>query len=161
VSEYCPRLPAWTHEVTRGLRRGAALWLDYGLPRPQYYLPERHGGTLICHLRQRAHDDPFLHPGLQDISAWVDFTAVAEASVTAGFELAGFTTQAWFLAALGIDREMRLLAGDDAGLLRLGNQAKELMLPGAMGERFKVMAWTRGIDPALTGFALRDLRHSL
>jgi SAM-dependent MidA family methyltransferase len=162
VSEYCARVPAWTQAVTQALRRGAALWFDYGLPRTQYYLPERHDGTLACHYQHRMHGDPFLNVGLQDITAWVDFTLLAEASREAGFELAGFTTQAHFLAGVGIDREMRRLAGsDDNQFARLANQARQLMLPGEMGERFKAMAWLRGLSIPLTGFALQDLRHTL
>ncbi len=162
VSEYCPRLDAWTRAVTGKLRRGAVLWFDYGLPRAQYYFAERHEGTLLCHYRHRAHDDPFLYPGLQDITAWVDFTRLAEASRAADFELAGFTTQAHFLAATGIDREMqRLAAGDAASFARLASQARQLMLPGEMGERFKVMAWVRGMDMELRATSLVDLRHSL
>jgi SAM-dependent MidA family methyltransferase len=162
VSEYCPRVAAWTEAVTHSLRRGAALWFDYGLPRAQYYLPERHDGTLLCHFRHRAHSDPFLHVGLQDITAWVDFTLLAEASRDARFELAGFTTQAHFLAGVGIDQEMRRAAGDDENLFaRLANQARQLMLPGEMGERFKAMAWLRGLDIPLSGFGLLDLRHTL
>jgi SAM-dependent MidA family methyltransferase len=162
VSEYCPRLAAWTQAVTCSLRQGAVLWFDYGLPRAQYYLPERHEGTLLCHFRHRAHADPFIHLGLQDITAWVDFTLLAEASREARFQLGGFTTQAYFLAGTGIDREMRRLAADDANqFARFANQARQLMLPGEMGERFKAMAWLRGLDMPLTGFALQDLRHSL
>jgi SAM-dependent MidA family methyltransferase len=162
VSEYCPRLSAWTHSVTHSLRTGAALWFDYGLPRSQYYLPERHDGTLLCHFRHRAHNDPFLYPGLQDITAWVDYTLLAEASRAAGFTLAGFTTQSFFLAGLKVDHEMRTMAGDDATeFARLANQARQLMLPGEMGERFKAMAWLRGLDLPLSGFALQDLRHTL
>lgn len=162
VSEYCPRLSAWTRAVTQALRRGAVLWFDYGLPRAQYYLPERHDGTLVCHFRHRLSHDPFVNLGLQDISAWVDFTRVAEASREGGFELAGFTTQAHFLAALKIDQEMQLAAGGDENrLARLANQARQLMMPGEMGERFKAMAWLRGLDMPLSGFALLDLRHSL
>jgi SAM-dependent MidA family methyltransferase len=162
VSEYCARLPAWTLEVTRGLRRGLALWIDYGLPRRQYYLPERRDGTLMCHFRQRAHDDPFLHPGLQDITAWVDFTALAEACAPAGFSLAGFCTQSYLLAALAVDQEMRHLAGsDEHRFARLANEARRLMLPGEMGERFKAMAWLRGLEMPLRGFSLQDLRHTL
>jgi SAM-dependent MidA family methyltransferase len=162
VSEYCPRLAAWTRSVTGCLRAGAALWFDYGLPRSQYYLPERHEGTLLCHFRHRAHGDPFLYPGLQDITAWVDYTALAEASRDAGFSLAGFTTQSFFLAGLGVDHEMRALAGDDANeFARLANQARQLMMPGEMGERFKAMAWLRGLNLRLSGFALQDLRHTL
>lgn len=162
VSEYCPRLGAWTCAVTQALRRGAVLWFDYGLPRAQYYLPERHEGTLVCHFRHRLSDDPFVNLGLQDISAWVDFTRVAEASREAGFELAGFTTQAHFLAGLKIDQEMQLAAsGDENRFARLANQARQLMMPGEMGERFKAMAWLRAIEMPLSGFALLDLRHTL
>jgi len=162
VSEYCTRLGAWTRTVTQPLRRGAVLWFDYGLPRAQYYLPERHEGTLLCHFRQRISHDPFANIGLQDISAWVDFTRVAEASRDEGYELAGFTTQAHFLAGLKIDQEMRLAAGSDENhFARLANQARQLLMPGEMGERFKAMAWLRGLDMPLLGFALLDLRHSL
>ena len=162
TSEYCPRLGAWATEVTRALGIGVAMWVDYGLPRAQYYFPERRDGTLLCHFRQRALDDPFLYPGLQDITAWVDFTALAEGCGPAGCELAGFTTQAYFLAGLGIDREMQALARGDANhYARLANEARQLLLPGEMGERFKVMAWSRGMDARLRGFALKDLRHTL
>jgi SAM-dependent MidA family methyltransferase len=162
VSEYCPRLTAWTHSVTHSLRRGAVLWFDYGLPRSQYYLPERHEGTLLCHFQHRAHGDPFLYPGLSDITAWVDFTSLAEASRAAGFALEGFTTQSHFLAGLRVDREIHALAGDDANKhARLANQARQLMLPGEMGERFKVMAWLRDLQLPMSGFALQDLRHTL
>jgi SAM-dependent MidA family methyltransferase len=162
VSEYCPRLAAWTQSVTRSLRAGAALWFDYGLPRPQYYLPERHEGTLMCHFRHRAHGDPFFHPGLQDITAWVDYTLLAEASRTAGFTLAGFTTQSFFLAGMRVDLEMQALAAGDANrFAHLANEARQLMLPGEMGERFKAMAWMRGLQMPLSGFLLQDLRHSL
>jgi SAM-dependent MidA family methyltransferase len=117
---------------------------------------------LICHCRQRTSENPFQYPGLQDISAWVDFTAVAEACIDLGFQLAGFTTQAYFLAGLGIDEEMRIMArGNAARFAHLANQAKDLMLPGAMGECFKAMAWTRDLRRELSGFGLKDLRHSL
>ena len=162
VSEYCPRLIAWTHSVTQSLRAGAALWFDYGLPRSQYYLPERREGTLLCHFRHRAHDDLLLYPGLQDITAWVDYTLLAEASRMAGFTLSGFTTQSYFLAGLRVDHEMQTMAGNDANqFARLANQARQLMLPGEMGERFKAMAWLRGLEVPLSGFALQDLRHTL
>lgn len=162
VSEYCPRLIAWTRTVTRSLRHGAALWFDYGLPRAQYYMPERRDGTLLCHFRHRAHGDPLIWAGLQDITAWVDFTHLAEASRDGGFQLAGFTTQAHFLAATGIDREMQLIAANDAHqFARLANQARRLLLPGEMGERFKAMAWLRGLDEPLRGFGLHDMRHTL
>ena len=162
ISEYCPSLPAWTDTVTQALTQGAALWIDYGLPRAQYYLPERHEGTLLCHFQHRTEADPFRHPGLQDITAWVDFTALAEAGRAAGFDVAGFTTQTYFLAGLGIDAEMRAAAGGDPRREAvLANQARRLMMPGEMGERFKAMAWMRGLEMELSGFGLRDLRHTL
>lgn len=162
VSEYCPRLGAWTREVTRSLNRGAVLWFDYGLPRAQYYLPERHDGTLICHFRHRTEIDPFRHAGLQDITAWVDFTSLAEASQEAGCDLAGFTTQTYFLAGLGIEQEMQAMAAENPlEAVRLSQQARRLLMPGEMGEGFKAMAWLRGLELELAGFRLRDLRHTL
>jgi len=162
TSEYCPRLQSWAAGIARSLRRGAVLWFDYGLPRAQYYLAERHDGTLLCHFRHRVHDDPFRYPGLSDITAWVDFTAMAEAAGPANCHLAGFTTQAFFLAGMHIDAEMHAFAGGDANrFARLANEARQLMLPGEMGERFKAMAWRRGVDLELSGFALQDLRHTL
>ncbi|HEY2781933.1 MAG TPA: SAM-dependent methyltransferase [Steroidobacteraceae bacterium] len=162
TSEYCPRMGAWVESVTQPLVRGAVLWFDYGLPRAQYYLPERRDGTLVCHYRHRMGSDPFVHIGLQDITAWVDFTRVAEASHDAGLTVAGFTTQAHFLAGLSIDREMRLIAkGDENLFARLSHQARRLLLPGEMGERFKAMACARAMDVPLSGFGLLDLRHTL
>jgi SAM-dependent MidA family methyltransferase len=162
VSEYCPRLQSWAAGIARSLRRGAVLWFDYGLPRAQYYLAERRDGTLLCHFRHRVLDDPFRYPGLSDITAWVDFTAMAEAAGAANCDLAGFTTQAFFLAGMRIDAEMHATARGDANrFARLANQARQLMMPGEMGERFKAMAWLRGVDRELSGFELQDLRHTL
>ena len=162
TSEFCPRLAAWTASVTRTLARGAVLWFDYGLPRPQYYFPERRDGTVVSHFKQGVHSDLLRNPGLQDITAWVDFTALAEAGAAAGFNVAGFTTQTYFLAGNGIDDEIRRLAADDDGRhARLANQARRLLLPGEMGERFKAMAWLRGVDCEPAGFTMRDLRHTL
>ncbi len=129
-SEYCRRLAAWTAAVTAPLVKGAVLWFDYGLPRAEYYLAERSEGTLICHFRQRAHADPLRLPGLEDITAWVDFTALAECAGAAGFVVAGYTTQTYFLAGLDVDQEMRERAGHDAtAFARLAAQARTLMLP--------------------------------
>lgn len=162
VSEYCPRLPALTAELTRGLRGGLALWIDYGLPRSQYYLAERIEGTLVAHFRHRMIEDVLCCPGLLDLTAWVDFTAAAEAGAAAGFEIAGFSTQAHFLAGCGLDAEMQALAGGDAQRLGpLAGEARRLMLPGEMGERFKVMGWAKGIACPWMGFGIRDLTHSL
>jgi SAM-dependent MidA family methyltransferase len=162
ISEFCPQLKHWSAAVTRGLRAGAVLWIDYGLPRKSYYLAERHEGTLLCHHRHRAFADPFALPGLSDITAWVDFTALAEAGSQSGFDIVGFTTQAYFLAGAGIDAEMQHAAENQPNkFAALAQQAKQLMLPGEMGERFKCMAWTRGLDAPLVGFAHGDLRQTL
>lgn len=152
-SEICPRLPAFMASLADSLERGALLFADYGYPRAAYYHAERSMGTLMCHYRQRAHDDPFLYPGLQDITAHVDFTAVAEAGTVHDLELAGYTTQAHFLLALGI--------ADQARDLESARQIKLLTLPEEMGERFKIIGFTKGIEPSLQGFALRDLSHGL
>ena len=140
--------------LATALTRGALLFMDYGYPRNAYYHPERSMGTLMCHYRQRAHDDPFLYPGLQDITAHVDFTAVAEAGTSAGLELAGYTTQAHFLMALGI-------AGLSGADMRAAQQVKLLTLPEEMGERFKAIGFSRGLARELSGFALRDLSRTL
>lgn len=162
TSEYCGRLMAWTAAVTQAHRAGLALWIDYGLPRRHYYFPERRDGTLLCHFRRRAIEDPFLAPGLEDITAWVDFTRLAQASAACGYRLAGYTTQAHFLAGLSIDGEMHVLAAEDPSrFARLANEARTLMLPGEMGERFKAMAWIRGMDSPLPAFRVQDLRHTL
>jgi SAM-dependent MidA family methyltransferase len=134
-------------------RGSAALLIDYGFPAHEYYFHEREQGTLMCHYRQRAHDDPFLYPGLQDITAHVDFTAVAEAAVDNDLELAGYTTQAHFLLALGIAERSNDMAS--------AREVKLLTLPDEMGERFKVIGFTKRLDEQLTGFELRDLSHTL
>jgi SAM-dependent MidA family methyltransferase len=159
-SEVCPMLAPWIAALATALSRGAALLIDYGLPRREYYHPQRYDGTLRCHFRQRAHQQPLRFPGLQDISAWVDFTRVAEAAVDAGLEVAGYCTQAAFLLANGIEADV---AASDLTLdrARLASQARVLLLPGEMGESFKVMALTRELSAPLRGFQYQDLRGSL
>ena len=162
VSELNLRLPSWFAAIGEAVAAGVLLFIDYGLPQRELYAQQRRSGTMLCHYRHRAHEDPFFMPGLQDITAWVDFTAVAEAATTSGFELAGYTTQAHFLIANDI---ARLVAeGGDAELperLALAREARLLTLPGEMGERFKVMGFTRGYDASLRGFAARDFSHQL
>jgi SAM-dependent MidA family methyltransferase len=152
-SEICLQLPAFIRSLSGALTRGALLFVDYGYPRAAYYHPDRHMGTLMCHYRQRAHDDPFLYPGLQDITAHVDFTAVAEAATAAGLPLAGYTTQAHLLLALGV--------AERATDWQSARQVKLLTLPEEMGERFKAIAFTQALDLPLNGFGLRDLSASL
>jgi SAM-dependent MidA family methyltransferase len=138
------------------------LLVDYGYPRREYYHPQRIDGTLRCHYRHRAHADPFLLPGLQDISAAVDFTAVAEAAVAAGATLAGFTTQAHFLIGCGLEAMFADASRADAReRARLSRQVQVLTLPGEMGETVKAMALTRKLDIPLCGFSGPDHRHRL
>lgn len=163
VSEWRPMLPAWIEAATATLGKGALLLIDYGLPRSQYYHASRDGGSLCAFYRHRRVEDVFARVGLQDLTAWVDFTAVAEAAAATGLEVAGFATQAHFLASLGIDRELTA-ALRNAGAreaVALSQGASMLLLPGEMGERFKVMALTRAIAGPLTGFSFRDLSASL
>lgn len=160
TSELCLRVTPWIGALSDCLRRGALLLCDYGLPRAHYYHPQRVSGTLRCHFRHRAHDDPFVNPGIQDITAWVEFTRVAEAGLACGLEIAGFATQAAFLLALGLE-ELVAAAADPVEHARLAGEARRLAMPDEMGEAFKVMALTRDHDSPLAGFALRDLRHLL
>ena len=160
TSEVCLRLAPWIGSLSACLERGVLLLCDYGLPRRHYYHPERLNGTLRCHFRHRAHEDPFINIGMQDISAWVDFTRAAEAAATAGLTLRGFATQAAFLLALGIERFVAE-AADDIARVRLAGEARRLMLPEEMGESFKALALSRDFDAPLAGFALQDLRHLL
>lgn len=161
-SEVNLRLPAWMDAVAGVLARGYLLLVDYGYTRREYYHPERGTGTLLCHYRHRAHADPYLLPGLQDVTANVDFTAVAGAAIAAGLALCGYTTQAHFLLACGLDARLAMDDGDDpaARIARL-QAVKRLTLPAEMGERFKVIGFARAALPEMAGFALRDLRGRL
>jgi SAM-dependent MidA family methyltransferase len=159
-SELCLRVAPWITGVGECLGHGVMLLFDYGLPRAHYYHPQRTAGTLRCHFKQRVHDDPYINVGVQDITAWVDFTRVAEAAVACGLDVAGFCTQAAFLLATGIE-QLLAESTETQEHARLAGEARRLLLPGEMGEAFKVMALTRECDVALEGFALQDLRQSL
>jgi SAM-dependent MidA family methyltransferase len=162
TSEVSLRTRPWVATLAAHLQVGVALLFDYGLPRSQLYHPQRARGTLRCHFRQRAHDDPFVNVGLQDITAWVDFTSIAEAASDAGLAVLGFATQAAFLLGAGIEAELQAYTeGSAIERARRAGEAQRLLLPGEMGEAFKVMALGLGYDRALAGFAVRDLRDSL
>jgi len=165
-SEINTALPAWLESVTASLHKGVALFIDYGYPRQEYYLPQRRNGTLICHYRHRAHDDPFVWPGLTDISASVDFTALAEAADSCGFEVSGYTSQTMFLLGCGLEEVIlgfQSLSEKDRMMKNI--EVRKLTLPAEMGERFQVMALCRDLSEELSedlrGFALRDLRYRL
>ena len=155
-------LGQWLAALADCLETGLLLLVDYGHPRREYYHPERSDGTLRCYYRHRLHADPFLYPGLQDITASVDFSALADAGLAAGLQLEGYTSQAWFLLGCGLEA---LLAetGPEAGVAHLDRvrQVKLLTLPEEMGERCKVMAFGRGDLLPLCGFSLCDARSRL
>jgi len=160
TSEICPRVEPWMASVSQCLERGMLLLFDYGLPRAHYYHPQRGDGTLRCYFKQRAHDDPFTNIAVQDITAWVDFTRVAEAALNCDLEVAGFATQAAFLLGTGIEA-LSAAPHDVADRARLAGEARRLLLPGEMGESFKAMALCRNLQQPLRGFVHQDLRRSL
>ena len=156
-SEVCLVLPAWFAALAAALERGSLLFVDYGLTRSDYYHEQRSAGTLVCHYRHRVHDNPFVYPGLQDITAWVDFSACAEAATAAGFEVAGFTTQGQYLLSLLAALPPELAV--DLKSPREQSAMKTLILPGEMGERFKVLLLRKGVrGPELPG---KDFRYRL
>ncbi len=156
-SEVCLVLPAWLATLARALERGCLLLADYGLVRSEYYHEQRDDGTLMCHYRHRAHANPFVYPGLQDITAWVDFSACSDAARAVGLTVAGFTTQAQYL--LGALTMAPASLALDLTSPREQSALKTLILPGEMGERFKVLLLRQGYTgPELPG---RDFRPRL
>jgi len=148
-SELLPQLPYWIQAVIGGLRSGAMLFVDYGYPRGEYYSAQRSDGTLRAFYRHRMREDVYAWPGLQDLTASVDFTALAEAGTGAGFDFTGYCAQASFLIGNGLERNLAAAesrAQDEAGRYRLRQEAKHLTLPGEMGERFQVMGFQRDVE---------------
>jgi SAM-dependent MidA family methyltransferase len=157
TSEISLAVPALVRALAGTLEKGVVLLVDYGFGRREYYHPQRSHGTLMCHYRHRAHDDPFYLPGLQDLTAHVDFSAVAEAGIDSGLQMLGYTTQAQFLINCGIaDRLAHTPTVDLVAYLPLAAGAQKLLSPAEMGELFKVIALGRGVDPPLRGFASGD-----
>lgn len=149
-SEMLLHTGAWLRSFSRCLARGLMLLIDYGYAESEYYHPQRSQGTLICHYRHRGHSNPFFLPGGQDISAFVDFSNVAWAASECGLDVAGFSTQAHFLLALGITDLVHPQSIEDI------QQVKRLTLPTEMGEKFKAMALLRNLDMSLVGFAMEN-----
>lgn len=162
VSEIGLAAGDWTAAWGSILGRGALLLIDYGFPRHEFYHPQRGTGTLMCHYRHHAHPEPFYLPGLQDITAHVDFTAIVEAGHGAGLDLLGYTTQAAFLLNNGVTGILaRIPAEDSERYLPQAQAVQKLVSPAEMGELFKVMALGKGIGEPLAGFALGDRSASL
>ncbi|UNK48066.1 SAM-dependent methyltransferase [Lysobacter sp. S4-A87] len=147
-SETLPQLPYWVQAVSGGMRSGAMLFVDYGYVRSEYYLPERNDGTLRAFYRHRMHNEPLLWPGLQDLTASVDFTALAEAGVSAGFDFAGYCSQASFLLGNGLAGVLERIEriADEGERLRRTQEVKRLTLPSEMGERFQVMGFSKDVE---------------
>ena len=161
-SEINLQAEAWINNLGAWLTRGAALLIDYGFPRHEYYHPQRHRGTLMCHIQHRAHDDVFLAPGLQDITAHVDFTAIAHAAQTAGLDVLGYTSQARFLLNAGLADILAAYAPASEQLqVQTNGAVQKLISEAEMGELFKVIALGRGVVEPLVGFVRSDRRGSL
>ncbi len=162
VSELGEQAAAWVETVSQRLAHGALLLIDYGFPRAEFFHPQRAQGTLMCHYRHHAHDDPFWLPGLQDITAHIDFSAVNTAARAGGLEPLGYCSQASFLIDCGIAQfalrepqdDVRRWASQASALQRLVSEAE-------MGELFKAIAFGRGIPDEAIGFAHGDRRGAL
>lgn len=162
VSEICLAAPKWLADVAAALHKGIVLLFDYGVGRSEYYAADRSDGWLRCHFRHHAHSDPLILPGIQDITAWVDFSAAAHAAAGAGLEVAGYVSQAHFLLNGGLAEELRHFTElpPDAQV-KLSAQVKLLTLPGEMGEHFKCIGLSRDLDCGLTSLGTMDRTLSL
>ncbi|VAW89980.1 SAM-dependent methyltransferase, MidA [hydrothermal vent metagenome] len=161
-SEYNASVGPWLRSMAESLGQAAVFLIDYGYPRHEFYHPQRSGGSLMCHYRHRSHPDPLILLGLQDITAHVDFTQVAEEALNAGFEVSGFTTQAYFLLSLGLTERLAESHSDDIKQQMLvAQQVKKLTMPNEMGELFKVIALQKNLSLSLQGFTMNDQRGRL
>ena len=162
VSEISLAARGLVSSLCERLQKGVLLFIDYGFGAGEYYHPQRNRGTLMCHYRHYAHDDPFFLPGLQDITAHVDFTAVAESAIDSGAQLLGYTSQAYFLLNCGITEFLQEHSPDNLlDYLPLSSQVQKLTSPAEMGELFKVIALGKGVEEPLRGFERGDLSRLL
>lgn len=162
VSEINLRQAAWLKALYRSIDQGVVLLIDYGYSSAEYYHPQRDQGTLMCHYRHRAHSDPFRWVGIQDITCQVDFSAAARVALESGFRLGGYTTQAHFLIANGLDTLLAESDPDDiVQHMALMQGVKRLTLPSEMGERFKVLGLLKNLQHNLQGFSMRDFCERL
>lgn len=162
LTEFNPAAKGLIVSLANILQRGVILMLDYGFSASEYYHPQRNQGTLMCHYQQLAHPDPLVYAGLQDITAHVDFTAIAETGVNHGLQLAGFCSQAQFLMNCGIlDVMTQVSPTDVANYAPLAAAVQKLLSPAEMGNLFKVIALSKDVDEPLMGFARGDKSHTL
>jgi SAM-dependent MidA family methyltransferase len=162
VSEICFAARGLVNSLAQRLDQGAMLFIDYGFGAREFYHPQRSRGTLMCHYRHHAHDDPFFLPGLQDITAHVNFTDIAESGIDAGLDLVGYTNQAFFLINCGITELLQDTSPENLrDYLPLSAQLQKLTSPAEMGELFKVIALGKRVADPLCGFAHGDLARLL
>lgn len=162
VSEINFAAEDWIRSIAESLQQGIIILIDYGFPRHEYYHAQRNQGTLMCHYRHRTHPDAFVYPGLQDITAHVDFTAMADAALESNLKVIGYTNQVSFLMGAGL---LELAALNDESdiqqKMEIASQIKKLTLPHEMGELFKVIGFSKNCDITLQAFEFRDLREYL
>ncbi|WP_029147945.1 class I SAM-dependent methyltransferase [Methylophilus sp. 5] len=162
MTEVCPAAQGLIASLVNSLQQGVIIMLDYGFSASEYYHPQRRQGTLMCHFQHYAHDDPLIYPGLQDITAHVNFTAMAETALTHGLHCAGYTSQAQFLINCGILQLLQTVSpADSARYLPMVAAVQKLLSPAEMGELFKVLALSKGVSELLLGFVSGDKRHQL
>ena len=162
VSEICLAARGLITSLAQRLQQGALLFIDYGFGAREFYHPQRSEGTLMCHYRHHAHDDPFYLPGLQDITAHVNFTDIAECGIDAGLELLGYTSQAYFLINNGLADLMNEVSPENVrAYLPLSAQMQKLTSPAEMGDLFKAIALGKGMEAPLRGFVSGDRSRML
>ena len=164
-SGYCSEIGLnaghWLRSAVSSLDRGALLVFDYGYPAAEYYHPQRSQGTLTCFYRHRRHADPFRWPGLQDITAHIDYSAMAAAATAAGATVAGFSNQAGFLLSCGVTEHLSGVEPGSVEYLRLATELKRLTLPGEMGDVVKAFVCTRNVTAPLLGFSEQNYAERL
>ena len=162
ISEVSLGMPGWIADLSRSLSRGLVLLFDYGVSRREYFAADRYDGWLRCHFRHHAHSDPLVYVGIQDLTSWVDFSAVASASVDAGLAISGYLTQGQFLLNGGLLEEMEDFAGlPTAAQMALSGQIKVLTMPGEMGDHVKCLALSKGDIVTSDSIRAADRAHTL
>ena len=152
---------AWLNTIAENLKQGAVFICDYGYSKDEYYHPQRSDGTLMCYYQHQGHSDPLIFQGLQDLTAHVDFTLLAQTALDNGLDVAGFQSQADFLLAGGITELSQVMSSDEFAMLQQANEIKQLTLPSAMGETFKVLTLTKNLEQLLPRCQLADRRYTL
>jgi SAM-dependent MidA family methyltransferase len=161
LTEACPAASALVRSLAEILEKGVILLIDYGFSAREYYHPQRNQGTLMCHYQHYAHSNPLINIGLQDITAHVNFTQIANTCEAVSMRVAGYTNQAQFLINCGILEIMQQYSPNDSQYMKFAAAAQKLLSPAEMGELFKVIALSKGIEEDLIGFKSSDKTHTL